>query len=186
MGKVVLMLCVGLFALHALADDRKGPEVLKFTMKSLEGQDVDLSKYSGRVVLIVNTASKCGYTPQYKALQTLHERYGSKGLSVLGFPSNDFGNQEPGSDADIAAFCQKNFGVTFDMFAKVSVKGAGKAPLFEFLTNEKTSPEFPGEIKWNFEKFLISKDGRIVARFRSGVSPTGDEMIRAIENELEK
>jgi glutathione peroxidase len=160
------------------------PNVLDFTMKSLAGNDVNLSKYEGKVVLMVNTASKCGYTPQYKGLQELHKKYAAQGLAILGFPSNDFGHQEPGSDAEIGEFCQKNYGVEFDMFSKVPVTGANKCPLYEYLTAEKTDPKFPGEVQWNFEKFLIGRHGEILNRFRSKVAPDSPELVQAIEAAL--
>lgn len=162
------------------------PAVLNFRMKNLSGQEVDLSKYEGKVIMMVNTASKCGYTRQYKGLQELHDKYSAQGLTVLGFPSNDFGGQEPGSDEEIGTFCQKNYGVKFDMFSKVPVKGESKAALFEYLTSEETNPQHAGEIKWNFEKFLINRNGEIVGRFRSNVAPDSPEMIAAIEAELAK
>jgi glutathione peroxidase len=158
--------------------------VLNFTMNNLDGKPVALSKYQGKVVLIVNTASKCGYTPQYKQLQALHEKYADKGLAILGFPSNDFGQQEPGTDQQIAEFCKRNYGVKFDMFSKVVVKGDKQCPLYKFLTSPETDPKHAGEIKWNFEKFLISRDGTIVNRFNSKVTPDSEEMINAIEAEL--
>jgi glutathione peroxidase len=170
----------------AKSEDKNVPPVLNFTMKSLDGQDVNLSKYQGKVVLMVNTASKCGYTPQYKDLEALYEKYKDKGLVILGFPANDFGHQEPGSDSQIKEFCQANYGVTFDMFSKIVVKGSDKAPLYQYLTEEKTDPKFPGEIKWNFEKFLISRDGQIIARYRSAVKPMSDEVVKAVEAELGK
>ena len=166
--------------------DKPVPPVLNFTMKSLTGKDVDLASYQGKVILIVNTASKCGYTPQYKDLEALYKKYQDRGLVILGFPANDFGHQEPGTDAEIGEFCKKNFDVTFPMFSKVVVKGDGQAPLFQYLTGDSTDPKFAGEIKWNFEKFLISKDGQIVGRFRSKVTPMGDEMTKAVEAELAK
>jgi glutathione peroxidase len=168
------------------SEDKAVPPVLNFTMKSLDGQDVNLSKYQGKVVLMVNVASKCGYTPQYKDLEALYEKYKDKGLVILGFPANDFGHQEPGSDSQIKEFCTANYGVTFDMFSKVVVKGSDKAPLYQYLTDEKTDPKFPGEIKWNFEKFLISRDGQIAARFRSAVKPMSEEVVKAVEAELAK
>jgi glutathione peroxidase len=158
--------------------------VLDHTMTSIDGKSVDLRDYSGKVALIVNTASECGLTPHYKGLQSLHERFGDRGLAVLGFPSNDFGAQEPGSDSQIQSFCRSNYGVSFDMFSKIVVKGAGKAPLYEFLTSSGTNPEFPGEIEWNFEKFLVGRDGRILKRFKPPVEPESDEIISAIEGAL--
>src|SRR5688572_2792363 len=160
----------------------KVPDVLNFTMNSLDGKPVNLSKYQGKVVLIVNVASECGFTPQYQGLQDLHKKYGSRGLSVLGFPSNDFGQQEPGSNADIADFCKKNYGVEFDMFSKIVVNGTGQAPLYKALTSHS---KFGGQVGWNFEKFLIGKDGNVVARFASDVEPTSVEVIRAIEAALQ-
>jgi glutathione peroxidase len=168
------------------ASETKGKtSVYQFTQKSLDGKTIDLSQYKGKVVLIVNTASKCGFTPQYKALEGLHEKFAPQGLAVLGFPANEFGGQEPGTDPEIGAFCQKNYGVTFDMFSKVVVKGAGKVPLFKYLT-EEANPELTGEIGWNFEKFLISRDGRLVARFKSAVKPDAPELVAAIQAELAK
>jgi glutathione peroxidase len=162
------------------------PPVLRFTMKSLNGQDVNLGQYQGKVLLIVNTASKCGFTPQYAGLERLHEKYADRGLAILGFPSNDFGHQEPGTDEQIGQFCTANYGVKFDMFSKVDVKGDNQCPLYQFLTGEQTDAPFAGEVKWNFEKFLISRDGRIVARFRSPVTPESGPLTSAIETELAK
>ena len=160
------------------------PPVLNFTMNSLDGKAVDLAKYQGNVVLMVNVASQCGYTPQYEGLQELHKRYASRGLRLLGFPSNDFGEQEPGTNTEIADFCKKNYGVEFDMFSKISVVGNSKAPLYKFLTSRQTNPKFAGEIEWNFEKFLIGRDGQVLARFKSPVEPLSKEMISAIETAL--
>ena len=153
-------------------------------MNSLDGRSVSLAKYQGNVVLMVNVASECGYTPQYEGLQELHRRYAGRGLRILGFPSNDFGAQEPGTNAEIADFCQKNYGVQFDMFSKIGVLGAGKAPLYQFLTSARTNPKFAGEVEWNFEKFLIGRDGQVIARFKSPIEPLSQEMISAIESAL--
>lgn len=160
------------------------PPVLNFTMKSLAGQDVSLSKYQGKVVMIVNTASKCGYTPQYAGLEALHKKYAAQGLAILGFPANDFGQQEPGSDSEISEFCRKNYGVEFDMFAKVPVTGEKKCALYEYLTSAQTNPKFAGAVKWNFEKFLIGRDGEILNRFRSGVAPDAPELVQTLEAAL--
>lgn len=154
---------------------------LDFTVKDIDGQDVALSKYRGEVVLIVNVASKCGLTPQYKELQALHEKYQARGLRILGFPANNFRGQEPGSEAEIKAFCQKDYGVTFDLFAKVSVKGEDQCPLYRFLTSEQTNPGHAGEIPWNFTKFLVGRDGKVVKRFDPRVAPDAPELIKAIE-----
>jgi glutathione peroxidase len=159
---------------------------LGFTMKSLSGQPVDLSKYKGKVVVMVNTASKCGFTPQYAPLEAVYQKYADRGLVILGFPSNDFGHQEPGTDEEISTFCTKNYGVTFDMFSKVDVKGDDICPLYQFLTSEDTDKDYAGEVKWNFEKFLISRDGKVVARFRSKTRPDSAEFIAAVEAELAK
>ena len=150
------------------------PAALNFEMKSLMGKPIKLSDYAGKVVLVVNVASKCGLTPQYKALQELHEKYGAEGLTVLGFPANEFGKQEPGSDEEIASFCQANYGVEFDMFSKVVVKGDGICPLYEFLTSEETNPNFAGEISWNFEKFLIAATAKSWRGFHPESSPRRD------------
>jgi glutathione peroxidase len=164
----------------------KTPDVLNFTMNSLDGKPVDLSKYQGKVVMMVNVASQCGFTPQYVGLQELHRKYASQGLSVLGFQSNDFGEQEPGSNAEIADFCKKNYGVEFDMFSKIVVNGGGQAPLYRFLTSKQTNPRFGGAVGWNFEKFLIGRDGQVIGRFTSEVEPLSREMITAIEGALAK
>lgn len=137
--------------------------------------------YEGKVVLAVNVASKCGYTGQYAGLQLLHERYADRGLVVLGIPSDDFGGQEPGGEAEIKAFCSKEYHVGFPMTTKAAVKGDGAGPLYRWLTAEGSNPKFYGEVKWNFEKFLIGRDGQVSNRFRSKVPPTSDEVIAAIE-----
>ena len=142
-----------------------------FKMRSLDGEEIDFSRFKGKKVLVVNTASECGYTPQYKDLQRLHEQYGSK-VVVLGFPANNFGGQEPGSSEQIAAFCQKNFGVSFLMFEKISVVGADQHPLYQWLKAE--SGEEP---KWNFSKYLISEEGKVIGFYPSGVNPMDDPII---------
>jgi glutathione peroxidase len=158
--------------------------VHEFTAKTIDGTTKKLSEYRGRPLLIVNVASKCGLTPQYRGLEELHEAYAARGLSVIGFPANEFGAQEPGTDEQIKDFCETTYGVEFDMFAKVKVKGAGIDPLFAFLTGKDTNPDFAGDIQWNFNKFLVSKDGRVVARFEPQVEPTSPEVKQAIEREL--
>jgi len=165
------------------------PPVLNFTMRSLTGKDIDLAQYKGKVILIVNTASKCGNTPQYAPLEALYNKYSPQGFVILGFPSNDFGQQEPGSDEDISAFCTKNYGVTFDMFSKVDVldkPGNNQTPLYKLLTSPETDPKFAGKITWNFEKFLIGKDGTIVNRFTPKTQPDSEKVVSAIEAELAK
>ncbi len=182
----LLSLAVLLFAVivPANAGDAKSP--LDFKMESLDGQPVDLSKYKGEVVLIVNVASKCGMTPQYKQLEEVYTKYKGKGFEVLGFPANEFGKQEPGSNKDISTFCTKNYGVDFPMFSKIVVKGEGISPLYEYLTSESTNPDMAGPIKWNFEKFLVGRDGKVIKRFAPPVKPDAPEVIQAIEAELAK
>ena len=152
-----------------------------FTVKTIDGKQKSLGEYKGQVLLIVNVASECGYTPQYTGLEALEKAYGPKGLKVLGFPSNNFGGQEPGSNDDIKKFCTTNYGVTFDMFAKVSVMGGGMEPLFDWLQSSETNPKFGGPIKWNFNKFLIGKNGEVVGRFLHKVEPESAEVKSAIE-----
>jgi glutathione peroxidase len=170
----------------APAQENTVPPVLNFNMKMLSGKDVALSQYQGKVILFVNTASKCGNTPQYAPLEALYKKYADKGFVILGFPSNDFAHQEPGTDEEISTFCTKNYGVTFDMFSKVDVKGENQCPLYQFLTSAETDPQFPGPITWNFEKFLISRDGKIVARFTPRTQPNSEKVVSAIEAELAK
>ncbi|NLP11503.1 glutathione peroxidase [bacterium] len=157
---------------------------LNFTMRTIDGEEQSLTRYRGKAVLIVNVASRCGLTPQYEALQKVYETYHAQGLEILGFPANNFKAQEPGSDSDIKAFCTATYGVTFPLFSKISVAGEDIHPLYRFLTDEKTNPEFGGAIQWNFTKFLISRKGQIVARFEPKVKPDSEEMIRAVENAL--
>jgi glutathione peroxidase len=189
MKKSLIALSILLIATLSFAQTKTGgkvPDVLNFTMKSLAGQPVNLSKYQGKVVLIVNVASECGFTYQYEGLQALHKKYAAQGLTILGFPSNDFGAQEPGSDADIQQFCKSNYGVEFDMFSKVTVLGGNKVPLFQHLTSNSSNPKFSGEISWNFEKFLIARDGQIIGRYKSPVEPQSRELTGAIEAALAK
>ena len=144
---------------------------LDISLNSLEGKPVDLSQYRGRVVMIVNVASECGLTPQYKQLQTLHEKYSDRGLAILGFPCNQFGGQEPGSAAEIRHFCRVNYGVEFDMFSKIEVNGDGASDLYKYLKSVPTSPKGPGDISWNFEKFVLDRAGQVVGRFEPGTRP---------------
>lgn len=155
--------------------------VYDFSLKSLSGEEVSLSQFEGNVLLIVNTASECGYTPQYKELQELYEEYKDQGFYVLGFPANNFGGQEPGSDEEIAQFCEINYGVTFPMFTKISVKGDDQHPLYNYLT-QTDNPDFTGEIGWNFEKFLVDRNGNVVRRFKSNVTPMGKELTSAVKD----
>lgn len=143
--------------------------VYDFSFTSIDGKKVELSSFKGKKLLIVNTASKCGFTKQYKDLQELHKLYGDQ-LVIIGFPANNFGNQEPGSNEEIKGFCEENYGVSFMMAEKVEVKGDQIHPLFKFLT-EQPNPDFTGAIKWNFEKFLIDENGKLIHRYRSQVNP---------------
>ncbi len=174
-----------IFAMPLYAAE-KVPAVLNFKMKALDGKEVSLSKYQGKVILIVNVASRCGATPQYEPLQKLYETYKDKGFVILGFPCNQFGKQEPGSALQIKEFCTSNYGVTFDLFSKIEVNGPDAAPLYRFLTSKQTDPNHAGRIRWNFEKFLISKDGKIVERFATGIQPDAPKVIAAIEKEIAK
>jgi len=188
-AKLLTMLLTGLtvwstgamFAMALARADQASP--LTGEVKKIDGTAVDLAKYKGKVVLVVNVASRCGYTPQYTGLQKLYDTYKDKGLVVLGFPANEFGAQEPGSDTDIATFCSSKYGVTFDMFSKVVVKGPNKSPLYKSLTESATPP---GEVSWNFEKFLIGRDGAIVGRYKSAVAPEDAKLTGAIEAALGK
>lgn len=176
---------VKLTAAETEKEEQEVPALLQRKMKGLDGEEVELGKYAGRVLLVVNTASQCGYTPQYEGLQKLHEKYGEQGLSVVGFPCNQFGEQEPGGDLEIAKFCTDNYHVTFDMFSKVEVNGDGQCELYKELTAADVKPAGKGPVKWNFEKFLIDRDGKIIARFPSKVEPESEELTKAIEKALE-
>ncbi len=155
----------------------------KFTMKTIDGQDKALKDYQGKALLIVNTASECGYTPQYAGLQKLYETYKARGFEVLAFPANDFGAQEPGSDAEIKKFCATRFKTTFSLFSKITVKGEGQHPLYKYLTS---LPGFSGDIKWNFNKFLVDGKGQVVARYDSKVEPTSETLVKKLEEVLPK
>ncbi len=165
-------------------DAKKAGDAISFNMKSLDGKDIDLKSYAGKVVLVVNTASKCGLTKQYKELQALNEKYKDKGLAVLGFPCNQFLGQEPGDSKQISEFCTKNYGITFDMFAKVDVNKDGACDLYKYLTAKEAPPVGKGPVSWNFEKFLINRQGELVNRFAPRTEPDAVEVIAAIEKEL--
>ncbi len=154
---------------------------LDFTLDSISGVPVPLSQYKGKVVLIVNVASECGLTPQYADLQQVYTDLQERGLVVLGFPANEFGSQEPGTNSEIQTFCTSRFGVTFPMFAKIVVKGEGQHPLYQFLTDKSTNPDFGGDIEWNFAKFLINRKGEIAGRIPANVAPTTPEVLAQIE-----
>lgn len=151
--------------------------IYDFKVTSLDGGQINFSDFKGRKIMVVNTASECGFTPQYAELQELHEKYGNK-VAIIGFPANNFGGQEPGSNAEIQSFCKKNYGVTFPMAAKVSVKGDDIHPLFKYLTSEAEKMGVKDPIKWNFTKFLIDEQGKLVAVFESKISPMSDEVLK--------
>jgi len=158
--------------------------VHEFTMDAINGTPTPLASYKGKVMLVVNVASQCGYTYQYEGLQALYLKYKDQGLVIAGFPANNFGAQEPGSNAEIGAFCKSKFGVTFPMFSKISVKGSDKAPLYQFLTDKSANPKTGGEIPWNFTKYLVDRNGKVLARFDAPVEPESPELTSAIEAAL--
>ena len=171
-----------LLALVQISFAQNMPKLQEIPLKDIDGKATSLKAYAGKVLLIVNVASECGYTPQYKGLQAIHEKYGARGFTVLGFPSNDFGAQEPGTNEEIKQFCSSKYAVTFPMFDKIHVKGSSQHPLYAALTGQD-SPA-PGEVKWNFGKFLVGRDGRILQRFDSKVKPESPELTEAIEKAL--
>ena len=166
--------------------DKKGAgkSVYEFTLKDKGGKDVKLEEFRGKVVMLVNVASKCGYTPQYEGLEKIYKQYKDQGFVILGLPANNFGAQEPGTNEEIQEFCRINYGVTFPVFSKISVKGEDKHPLYKYLTEKETNPDFAGEIKWNFNKFLVSRDGKVIARFESADKPEDAKVTQAIEGAL--
>ena len=170
--------CASLFA--------QSKTIYDFTIKSIDGQPVPLSSYSGKVVLVVNVASKCGFTPQYAGLEAVYEKYKDRGLVIVGIPANNFAQQEPGTNDEIKKFCSNKYNVTFPMMSKVSVLGDDKAPLYSFLTGKDTDPQYAGDIKWNFTKFLFDRSGKPVARFEPATTPDSPEVTAAIEAALAK
>jgi len=165
--------CVCLFGASSLYE---------FTLNSIDGQPAPLGAHKGKVLLLVNVASKCGFTPQYKGLEAVYEKYKDQGLVVIGFPANNFGSQEPGSNEEIKTFCSRTYNVTFPMYSKISVKGEDKAALYQYLTDPNTVTG--GEIKWNFTKFLVGRDGNVIARFEPKVDPASPDVTAAIEKAL--
>ncbi|HEV8591487.1 MAG TPA: glutathione peroxidase [Pyrinomonadaceae bacterium] len=190
LGSIVFVfaaVAIAVFVYHHRAETQvsaASSTIFDFKMKDIDGKDVKLKQYKGNVLLVVNTASKCGYTPQYEGLQATFDKYKDKGFYVLGFPANNFGGQEPGTAAEIKEFCTTKYKVTFPMFAKISVKGDDQDPLYQYLTNKETDPEFAGDITWNFNKFLIDRKGKIVARFSSKDTPQSDAVTQAVEKYL--
>lgn len=155
-----------------------------FTATTIDGDEKSLADFAGKTLLIVNVASQCGLTPQYRGLEELHKKYKGRGFAVLGFPCNQFAGQEPGSDEEIREFCELRFGVTFPMFSKIDVNGEDRHPLYEFLTAEETQPDAAGDIKWNFAKFIVNKRGEVVARFDPAIEPTAKDLTTVIEEAL--
>ena len=171
---VLLIMATSLFA---------GSGIYGFTLNSIDGKPAPLADYKGKVVLLVNVASQCGYTPQYSGLEATYEKYKDQGFVILGFPANNFGAQEPGTNEEIKTFCTRKYSVTFPMYAKISVKGDDQAPLYAYLTKE-TGPGIAGDIKWNFTKFLVDREGKVVQRFEPAVTPDSKEVAAAIEKQL--
>jgi glutathione peroxidase len=168
----------------SLRDKKPEAKLYTFTMKDIDGKSVSLAGYEGKVLLIVNVASKCGFTRQYAGLQKLYEKYKDRGFYVLGFPANDFGRQEPGTDSQIKNFCTTRFNVTFPMFSKITVKGENIHPLYEYLVDPVENEGFGGPIQWNFNKFLVDRDGKTVARYSSKTEPFDSELVDGLEKAL--
>jgi glutathione peroxidase len=158
--------------------------VYEFTLNSIDGQSAPLAAYKGKVVMLVNVASRCGFTPQYSALEAVYEKYKDRGFVIVGIPANNFGGQEPGSNQEIKTFCSTKYHVSFPMMSKVSVKGDDKTPLYQFLTDKSANPQTGGDIKWNFTKFLIGPDGHVITRFEPDVTPDAPQVTAAIEKGL--
>ena len=155
-----------------------------FTATTIDGQERSLADHAGQVVLVVNTASECGLTPQLAGLESIHQTYRDRGFTVLGFPCNQFGGQEPGTEGEIKTFCETRYGVTFPMFAKIDVNGAKRHPVYAFLTAAQSAPDGPGDIQWNFAKFLVDRSGNVVARFGPATAPVSEEIVGALEKQL--
>jgi len=185
LASIALIISTSVYALlNPAAKENASDNIRDIIVKDMNGKDVNLSDYKGKVSLIVNVASKCGYTPQYEGLEKIYQKYKDKGFEILGFPCNDFGGQEPGTNEEIKDFCSLNYDVTFKLFDKIHVLGKDKSALYARLTNNTVTET--GDVKWNFEKFLINKEGKIVSRFRSKIKPESDEITRTIESELAK
>jgi glutathione peroxidase len=181
-GSSVFLMVLGSLAIVSAADAaKKATSILEFHVKDIDGNEINLSKYQGKVLLVVNTASQCGYTPQYKELEAVYEKFKDQGLEVLAFPANEFGAQEPGSDEQIKEFCSATYHVSFPLFSKIVVKGKEIHPIYEFLTSESTNPKFAGPISWNFTKFLINRKGEVIARFQPGDKPMSAKVAELIE-----
>ena len=177
----MLLTVIAFFGTSLMAADKT---IYDFTLNSIDGQPTSLSSFKGKVVLLVNVASRCGFTPQYTALESVYEKYKDRGFVIVGIPANNFGAQEPGTNAEIKTFCSAKYHVTFPMMAKVSVKGSDITPLYQFLTDKNANPQTGGEIGWNFTKFLVDADGKVAARFDSAVEPDSAQVSAAIEKAL--
>jgi glutathione peroxidase len=183
-GAVIAAYALGFILNPSPTEPPKETSMYEFTMRDIDGKDVKLDTYKGKVVMIVNTASKCGYTLQYEGLEALYQKYKDQGFVILGFPANNFLGQEPGTEKEIKEFCTLKYNVKFPMFSKISVKGSDQHPFYTFLTNAKSDPQFSGDITWNFEKFLADKNGKIIARFAPKVTPDSPDVAKAIESAL--
>lgn len=168
----------------AAAKDNQPASPLDFTVKTIDGKEQNLSEYKGKVVMLVNVASRCGYTPQYEGLEKLYKTYADRGFVILGFPANNFNHQEPGNNEQIKQFCTAKYGVTFPMMAKISVLGEDKAPLYKYLTEPQTAGAFAGEIGWNFNKFIVDRNGNLIARYNSKTTPEDPQVTKEIEKAL--
>ena len=160
------------------------PSLHDFSAKTIDGTDQSLRDYAGKVALVVNVASQCGLTPQYGGLEELYATFKDRGLVVLGFPCNQFGGQEPGTEGEIKTFCETKFGVSFPLFGKIDVNGPNRDPLYAFLTSESTAPDGPGDVRWNFAKFLVDRQGKVIARFPPTTAPVSEEIVSALEAAL--
>jgi glutathione peroxidase len=180
-GSVRTFLVLGLVII--MAGSAVAANIYDFTLPSIDGKPMPLAEFKGKVVLVVNVASRCGYTPQYSALESLYEKYKDQGFVIVGFPANNFGAQEPGTNEEIKTFCSRKYNVTFPMYSKVSVKGDDQTPLYQYLTKQ-TGPAIAGDIKWNFTKFLVDRNGNVVQRFESAVTPDSKEVVSAVDKQL--
>ncbi|MEM7783451.1 MAG: glutathione peroxidase [Planctomycetota bacterium] len=183
---LLLILLTSLFLGTEWMPAQETPEALNFQMKNIEGEEVSLGKYAGKVVMFVNVASKCGLTPQYRQLQALHEEYADQGLAIIGVPCNQFMSQEPGSNDEIMEFCEKNYGVKFDMLSKVEVNGDGQCDLYKYLNNMDLKPKGKGPVQWNFEKFILDRAGKPIARFSPRTNPSDEKVVAVIKEALKQ
>jgi glutathione peroxidase len=181
---LLVVTTVGISQRAGLAEGSKTRSILDFTMKNIDGKDVPLSGFRGKVLLVVNVASECGYTPQYKGLEALFRKFKSRGFEILAFPANNFGGQEPGTNAEIKKFCKTTYDVSFNLFSKISVKGSDQHPLYAFITSTVTNPKFSGDVQWNFQKYLVDRSGSLIGKFPPATEPLSRELVTAIESAL--